>query len=106
MADSDEAVSAQHFCLTEEDGWRPCPPSLCEAGDLLGERFGLRDELVERRACLVGVRDDLNAIMGAGTQDGGLWVRAVAEARLRLVEQAIANTDSALTATAPGDEAA
>lgn len=56
----------------------------------------LRTELRERRACLVAARDDLARIAKAKTEDGGLWVRAVAEARLPFLDEALANTDAAL----------
>jgi len=81
-----------------ENEWRPCPASLCEAGDLLGVAAGLTDELNERRACLVAARDDLVAIQGAAVEDGGLWIRSVAQRRQELVEEAIASTDAALKA--------
>lgn len=31
-----------HFCETVEDGWRPCPPELCEAERLWAELEYLR----------------------------------------------------------------
>ena len=89
---------ATHVCLTTENEWRPCPASLCEAGDLLGFACGLADELEERRTCLIAARDDLSAIQGAAVEDGGVWIRSVAQRRQQLVEEAIASTDAALRA--------
>lgn len=70
-----------------------------ETGDLLGFVRGLRDELEARKTCLVAARDDLQRISQAGVDDGGLWIRAVAEARLPLLDEAIANTDASLVAS-------
>ena len=56
----------------------------------------LRDELRERRACLVAARDDLVRITQASVEDGGMWIRAVAEGRVPYLEEAIVNTDGAL----------
>lgn len=36
-----------HMCLTDEGEWRPCPPGLCEAVELLGKVRELENDLRE-----------------------------------------------------------
>lgn len=67
------------------------------------EHESLREELRQRRACLVAARDDLVSISRAKTEDGGLWIRAVAEGRIPYLDQAIANTDKALSGASNQD---
>ena len=81
-----------------------CGHKLCglilRARGVLGkpsEHEALREELRQRRACLVGARDTLTDIIGAGVEDGGLWIRSVAEARIPFLDEAIKNTDNALS---------
>ncbi len=94
-----------HLCWVDgdlDDGtlphYRPCPPDLCEAQHLYNLVCETVEELKQRRACLVGARDDLDAIEHAAVEDGGIWIRAIAERRKELVAEAIAETDKALTA--------
>jgi hypothetical protein len=81
-----------------------CSHKLCDlvlraraAIALPDETEPLRQELRDRRACLVAARDDLERISHAGVEDGGLWIRAVAEARLPFLNEAIENTERALS---------
>lgn len=97
--------AATHLCWVDadpDDGlpshYRPCPPDLCEAQHLHNLLVEVRQELRDRRACLEGAQRDLALIAKASVEDGGLWVRAVAEARLPLVEAAITETDKSLVA--------
>lgn len=94
-----------HICYVADDPddsekghYRPCPATACQADLLLELNRELVEELRQRRACLVGARDDIERITKAGVQDGGLWIRSVAEARLPLLDGAIDETDKALTA--------
>lgn len=41
-----EYLRATHFCETVEEGWRPCPPNLCEA-ERLAERVNLLQGAIE-----------------------------------------------------------
>jgi hypothetical protein len=94
-----------HICYVADDPdddekghYRPCPAELCEAEMLLELVRELAEELRQRRACLVGARDDLERITKAAVEDGGLWIRAVAEGRIPLIDSAIAETDRAIVA--------
>lgn len=94
-----------HLCWVDadpDDGmsshYRPCPPDLCEAQHLHNLLVEVRQELRDRRACLEGAQRDLALIAKAAVEDGGVWIRAVAEARLPLVEAAISETDKSLVA--------
>lgn len=98
-------VAPVHLCWVDGDPdddtlphYRPCPPDLCEAQHLHNLMVEVVQELKDRRACLVGAREDLDAIEGAAFADGGIWVRAVAQRRGELVAEAIAETDRALVA--------
>jgi len=99
------ADSALHLCWVDgdpDDGtpphYRPCPPDLCEARHLHNLIVEVVRELKDRRACLTGARDDFDAIEHAAVEDGGIWIRAVAQRRRELVEAAISETDKALVA--------
>lgn len=61
------------------------------------EEDALRDELRARVTCLVEARADLARIVTAKVEDGGLWVRSVAEGRIPLLDEAIANTYAVLS---------
>jgi hypothetical protein len=105
VADRTDVAATVHLCWVEGDPeqgmpnhYRPCPPDLCEAEYLHNTLVEVTQELKERRACLVGARDDLHAIENAAVEDGGVWIRAVAERRAELVEAAITETDKALIA--------
>lgn len=87
-------AAAEAYCRHEHDNDMPVKGWVVLT--LLNDRHRLADELRERRVCLVAARDDLQRILGAKTEDGGLWIRAIAGARIPLVEEAIANTDAAL----------
>ena len=94
-----------HLCWVESDPddgtlahYRPCPPRLCEAQHIHNLMVEVVQELKDRLACLEGARDDLNAIQHASTEDGGVWIRAVAQRRQELVEEAIVETNKSLVA--------
>src|SRR5512146_679125 len=94
-----------HICWVEgdpDDGtpshYRPCPPDLCEAQHLHNLMVEVVAEMKQRRACLTGARDDFDSIEHAAVEDGGIWIRAVAQRRRELVEGAIAELDKSLAA--------
>jgi hypothetical protein len=92
-----------HLCWVDDDPddgtlphYRSCPADLCEAQHLHNLMVEVVQELRDRLACLEGARDDLDAIQHASTEDGGVWLRAVAQRRHELVEGAISETHKAL----------
>jgi hypothetical protein len=94
-----------HLCWVDGDPddntpphYRPCPPDLCEARDLHNLMVEVVQELKDRLACLEGARDDLDAIQHASIEDGGIWIRAVAQGRQELVEAAISEINKTLVA--------
>lgn len=98
-----ELMPGSHVCWVDADPdngmpahYRPCPADLCEATWLHNLICELREEFRQRLVCLEGARDDLARIAKAETQDGGVWLRAVAEARVPLVEAAITETNRTL----------
>ena len=98
-----ELQDGSHVCYVEadpDDGmpahYRPCPADLCQAAHLHNLLVEVREELRQRRACLVGARDDLARIAGASVEDGGVWIKAVAESRVPLIDSAILETDKSL----------
>ena len=100
-----ELTPGNHVCWVDadpDDGtpahYRPCPADLCESVFLHNLLVEVREELRQRLACLEGARDDLARIANAGVQDGGVWIRAVAQARVPLVEAAITETNKSLVA--------
>lgn len=100
---SAERPAATHLCWVEadpDDGtpnhYRPCPADLCEATHLHNLMVEVVAEMKERRACLTGARDDFDSIEHAAVEDGGIWIRAVAQRRRELVEGAIAELDKSL----------
>ena len=103
---SDKGTQAPvHLCWVDgdpDDGtlphYRPCPAYLCEAQHLHNLMVEVVQELKDRLACLEGARDDLDAIQHASTEDGGIWIRAVAQRRHELVEGAISETHKSLVA--------
>lgn len=64
---------ALHFCETTEEGWRPCPPSFCEAERLFQENKRLREAIkyaINRLQGNIGreaIRDGLYAALAAET---------------------------------------
>jgi hypothetical protein len=48
-----EAEEGEHICDTAEEGWRPCPPSLCEGERLLTHLLDVKVLLVETQDALV-----------------------------------------------------
>ena len=98
-----ELQDGSHVCWVEadpDDGtpahYRPCPADLCQAAHLHNLLVEVSEELRQRRACLEGARDDLARIAGASVEDGGVWIKAVAESRLPLIDAAISETDKSL----------
>lgn len=105
MTPPEGSAAPIHLCWVEadpDDGmpphYRPCPPDLCEAQHLHNLVVEVREELRQRLACLEGAQRDLAMIAKASVEDGGVWVRAVAEARVPLVTAAIEETNKALVA--------
>ena len=102
---ADQRALPLHLAWVEadpDDGmpshYRPCPPDLCEARHLHNLVVEVRQELKDRLSCLTGARDDLDAIEHASVEDGGIWIKAVAQRRKELVAGAITETEKALVA--------